>query len=66
MRLTPSVMSFGTEDRPCDRPVGPRSEVYEQIAFRGRDLVDLEILQPVCVNDDPSIVSAELEVISFF
>ncbi|VDD82368.1 unnamed protein product [Mesocestoides corti] len=54
-------MSFGTEDRPCERPVGPRSEVYEHIAFRGRDLVDLQIIPPLYLDDDPSIVSAELE-----
>ncbi|VDM05216.1 unnamed protein product [Schistocephalus solidus] len=53
------VWSFGTEDRPSERFVGPRNEVYEQIVFRGRDLEDVRVLQSsVFLNEDPSIVSA--------
>ncbi|VUZ49887.1 unnamed protein product [Hymenolepis diminuta] len=55
------VISYGTEDRPCEHPVKPMSEVYEHIAFRGRELVDLQLLPNPEVGNDPSIISAELE-----
>ena len=41
-----SVRSYGTEDRPTDRPVAPRDEPYEYIIFRGADIKDIRVCQP--------------------
>ncbi|KAK3759761.1 hypothetical protein RRG08_041719 [Elysia crispata] len=40
------VRSFGTEDRPTDRPLPARSEVFEFIIFRGHDIKDLHVCEP--------------------
>ena len=58
-----SVRSFGTEDRPTDRPVAPREEIFEYIIFRGSDIKDLHVCEPpkqqqlqTNVPQDPAIV----------
>ncbi|BFZ19292.1 hypothetical protein BsWGS_22330 [Bradybaena similaris] len=40
------VRSFGTEDRPTDRPLPARSEIFEFIIFRGHDIKDLHVCEP--------------------
>ncbi|XP_005100790.1 protein LSM14 homolog A isoform X2 [Aplysia californica] len=40
------VRSFGTEDRPTDRPLPARNEVFEFIIFRGLDIKDLHVCEP--------------------
>lgn len=55
------VKSFGTEDRPTDRPVPPRDEIFEYIIFRGRDIKDLHVCAPpqmVGLPQDPAIVQS--------
>jgi protein LSM14 len=64
------VRSFGTEDRPTDRPVAPRDEVYEYIIFRGSDIKDIRVCespkpQPTLTGglpNDPAIVVCQIAV----
>merc|ERR1711944_195308 len=66
------VRSFGTEDRPTDRPVAPRDEVYEYIIFRGTDIKDIRVCQPPKpqptleggLPNDPAIVQHSATAVS--
>lgn len=62
--LCSEVRSFGTEDRPTDRPAPPREEIYEYIIFRGSDIKDITVCEPPkaqhALPQDPAIVQVSV------
>lgn len=60
------MRSFGTEDRPTDRPAPPREEIYEYIIFRGSDIKDITVCEPPkaqhTLPQDPAIVQVSVWV----
>ena len=67
------VRSFGTENRPTERPVAPRDEVYEYIIFRGSDIKDIKVCEPPKplptlqggLPNDPAIIQVQLKIYIF-
>ena len=61
--LWKTVRSCGTEDRPAERVLAPRDEVYDYIVFRATDIQDLKVSEPPKESEpikppaDPAIVS---------
>ena len=60
LTLISQVRSFGTEDRPTDRPVLPRDEVFEYIIFRGSDIEDLHVCEPYPAQKQPNQLPSSL------
>lgn len=62
------MRSFGTEDRPTDRPAPPREEIYEYIIFRGSDIKDITVCEPPkaqhTLPQDPAIVQVSVGLCS--
>ncbi|XP_020338775.1 protein LSM14 homolog B isoform X1 [Oncorhynchus kisutch] len=58
------VKSFGTERRPTDRPVPPKDDIYEYIIFRGSDIKDITVCEPLKPHhglpQDPAIVQSSI------
>lgn len=52
-----NVRSFGTENRPTERPIPPRNEVFELIIFRGSDIKDLHVSEPPNKPPTPAAAS---------
>lgn len=50
------VRSYGTEDRPTERPFAERDEIYDFIVFRGSDIKDIKLCNVRKPYDDPAIV----------
>jgi len=49
-----AVRAFGTENRPTERPVQPRDDVYDFIIFRGSDIKCIDVVEPPKEsNSDP-------------
>lgn len=61
------VQSFGTENRPVEKQVPARPDVYEYIVFRGKDIKDLTVKKepPKVQVQDPAIVKVTFGNYSF-
>ncbi|KAK5872936.1 hypothetical protein PBY51_013594 [Eleginops maclovinus] len=58
------VKSYGTEDRHAHRPVPAKDEIYEFIIFRGSDIKDITVSEPLKQHHglplDPAILQSSM------
>lgn len=50
------VRSFGTEDRPVERPIPVSYDEYELLIFHSDDLKWLDMLQPAGESSEPALL----------
>eukprot|EP01130_Rhizamoeba_saxonica_P006300 TRINITY_DN250_c0_g1_i1.p1 TRINITY_DN250_c0_g1~~TRINITY_DN250_c0_g1_i1.p1 ORF type:complete len:521 (+),score=122.13 TRINITY_DN250_c0_g1_i1:46-1563(+) len=60
------VISFGTENRPTDNPVEPKSEVFEYIIFKAEDIKEVTVIEerPLNINNMDTLLNRHISLVS--